>query len=93
MPSDTPFAGINLSFSKNELVTDGVRLTWELMEEMLDRIVENGLLWPQPQTEFHNPKCPKLLTGGEKACRCSTAPWEGVFEDELARIRADLDAE
>lgn len=41
-----------------------------------------------PRQEFHNPKCPKILTRGEKACRCGDSPTEGMFDDEAARLRA-----
>lgn len=36
-----------------------------------------------PDIELHHFKCPKITSGGVKACRCGAAPLEAIFEDAL----------
>lgn len=56
--------------------------TLEWFQEVSERILaDHG---GGPPHEFHDPKCPKLLTNGEKACRCGARPLEAIFEDANA---------
>jgi hypothetical protein len=58
-------------------------LTPELFHELSERMLaDHG---GGPPIEFHHPECPKILTKGERACRCGAAPTEWIFEEALAR--------
>ena len=82
----SPFDGIDKTPAPDRLAgqEQGV-LTPELFESMRKKMME--MPPPGPPMEYHNPRCPKWLTQGKKACRCGAAPMEGIFEDELERMK------
>jgi hypothetical protein len=56
-------------------------LTLEDIERAMQLVEERA---PVPWEEIHHPRCPKITSRGERACRCGSAPTEAAFEDELA---------
>jgi hypothetical protein len=69
---------------QSRLRFEHVPMTPERFREVSERMLaEHG----EPEHEYHHPQCPKILTKGERACRCGAAPLEAVFEDELADRR------
>lgn len=62
-------------------------LTRERLERMWEDYqarVASGF-YDQPVPELHHPTCPKIVTGGKKACRCGTVPLEAILEDDMER--------
>jgi hypothetical protein len=90
--AQTPFAGINRSVAVDTLAGMRITASMPLTRESLERAAERIRQMPiSPPFEIHSPDCPKYRTQGRKACRCSTAWWEGMLEDELEN-RAELEA-
>jgi hypothetical protein len=58
----------------------GRPLTPELLEEAAEMMLKDH---GGPDIELHHFKCPKITSGGVKACRCGAAPLEAIFEDAL----------
>ena len=58
-------------------------LTPEVFVEICEKMLaDHG----GPRREYHSPTCPKILTQGERACRCGAAPTEAIFEDTFSLV-------
>lgn len=80
-PKPHDFFGIDLEVDQAPVTLRFIQKP--LKEQFIDAAEAMSRNHGGPRHEFHNPRCPKLSTRGEKACRCGAEPLEAVFEDSL----------